>query len=221
MAQEYDKKTGTLFCGFSTLLFILGIILISVGFAKYENDFMDCNNDKYTMAIIEDSNTYTTNCQYCLRLKVRYHTTEVGEVLSYMIVRTKWSGAFASLQDANEVHDVITIYYNEDNPGTPYPERRICRPPGGWFVMIIMGIIITIFGFAILILIFCVAHKSRQVILNKRPRTASRYPPQNRNLQIVAPSPEKKYSNAERKPPVSNNSDYTHEFLMGDDAEVK
>lgn len=214
MVQKYDRNATSLFSVISIIFFVFGIILFSVGFGLYDKDFMNCDDDKASLATILDSNTYTTNCNNCLRLRVQYHTNEVGEVSSYMIVRTRWAAGFASLQDANEVGDLITIYYNSDTPGSPNPERRICEPDGGLFIMVIMGIIIVIFGYAIAIILFFIAHNSHKVIINKRPKTASRYPPNQGLRPIIIRDPQKTQIESKQ---TTNNEGYTKEFLLGDE----
>lgn len=224
MPSKDERRANLVFSIVVSILFLLGIILTSVGFGLYDDEVADCRHYKVSLATILDSVTYTTNCDNCLRLRIEYHTNEVGNVESYMIVRTRWAAGFASLQDANEIGDLITVYYDSDNPGSPYPERRICDPKGGFYVMTIMGIVLMGFAFVMLYTIFMAVYKNQQVVINRRPKHATRRPPNNglRPIVIQTPKPKDRAPQVNyqvnSKPTTVNNGEYTQEYLLGDES---
>jgi hypothetical protein len=138
----------------SILVFVIGIILISVGIDKYERVIINCHENEYkSLATVLNANRYTTNCDYCIQLKIKYHTYEHGEIITYMRVKCDFNGCYDNMESTHSDNNKFTIYYDIDNPGKPRQEKKSCLPRGSYLILMIMGVLTTIFGFSMLILV--------------------------------------------------------------------
>lgn len=203
MAKTKKSPQFLTFVPMSIILFVIGLILAITGLALYERDLDRCHYDeKHSLGTIQGSERYNTRCNYCMRLRIKYHTDESGEITTYMIVRTFWSGGFPDLENASASGKTMTVYYNKNRPGTPYQYPEKCRPRG-------RNLVLMSFGFCMIFVGFICSFLNVRDIPPKNTKTVT-----SGLVQRIDPIPQPVYG-----PPYQNHrkdDNYEEEYLTGD-----
>ena len=205
MAKTKNSTEFKIFIIFVGVLFTLGMIIGCTGIGLYERDLDDCYyNEQDSLGTIISSNRYNTRCSYCMRLKIKYHTLESGEITTYMIARTYWAAGFNDLENASAPGKKMVVFYKSDKPGSPYQYPEKCRPDAGWLIMIILGFIILFMTYMI-------------TCINVRD-----VPPKNTKtitsgvIQRFDPIPQAVYKSPYPSS-AKDDTNYAEEYLTGDD----